>query len=110
MPELQRKGTQKFIQKVVVILLISLSFGSIGLSSFLDQQYFETRPRSPRPEEGRTHALYVHHGTVVYLTQVETLAYQFVPALCLLFFGAGVYLHRRWSKLLSNNRNPGTPH
>ena len=104
MPKLQRKGTLQFIQKVVVILLISLSFGSVGLSSYLDQLYFVTRPQSPRPEEGRTHALYVHHGTLVYLTQVETLAYQFVPALCLVFFGAGVYLHRRWSKPKFGNR------
>ena len=101
MPELQLKRTPSFIRKVVVILLISLSFGSIGLSFFLDQEYFETRPQSPRPEEGRTHALYVHHGTLVYVTQVETLAYQFVPAFCLLFFAAGVYLHRRWSKAAS---------
>lgn len=85
MPEPQRKGTLSVIQKVVVILLICLSFGSIGLSTFLDQRYYETRPRSARPEEGRTHALYVHHGTLVYLTQVETLAYQFMPALCLVF-------------------------
>src|SRR5215212_8462878 len=104
MPKPQRKQTPSLIQKLVVILLISLSFGSIGLSSFLDQRYFQTRPRSPRPEEGRTYALYVHHGTLVYVNQRETLAYQFVPALCLLFFGAGVYLHRRWSKPASDNR------
>ena len=98
MPELQQRGTLSLIQRVVVILLISLSFVSIGLSSFLDQQYFETRPRAPRSEEGRTHALYVHHGTVVYLTLAEKLAYQYVPALCLPFFAAAVYLHRRWRK------------
>ena len=108
MPEVQRKGIPSLIKKVVIILLICLSFGSIGLSSFLDQQYYETRPRSPRPEEGRTHALYVHHGTLVYVTHVETLAYQFVPAFCLVFFAAGVYLHRRGRKAASDNRNSGT--
>lgn len=98
------RGKLSRIQKLVVLLLISLSFVSIGLSSFLDQRYFETRPRSARPEEGRTHAFYVHHGTLVYLTQMETLAYQFTPALGLLFFAAGVFLDRRWRKPTSGSR------
>ena len=105
MPEVQRKRSPSLIKKAVFILLICLSFGSLGLSSFLDQQYYESRPRSSRPEEGRTHALYVHHGTLVYVTHVETLAYQFVPAFCLLFFAAAVYLQRRWSKQASGTRN-----
>jgi hypothetical protein len=47
----------------------------------------------------------VHHGTLVYVTHIETLAYQFVPAFCLLFFAAAVYLQRRWSKQASGTRN-----
>jgi hypothetical protein len=99
MRKLTRKKARSFMQRVVVILLICLSFGSIGLSGWLDQRYYEAGPRSPQPEVGRTHPLYVHHGTVVYLTYNETLAYQFVPALSLLFFAAGVCLDRRWNKL-----------
>jgi len=104
MQRLQRKRTLSLGQKLVVVLLISLACASIGLSSYLDQLYFETRPRSPRPEEGRTHAFYVHHGTVVYLTQGETLAYQFVPPLSLVFFVAGIIVRRRWSAPSSSHK------
>jgi hypothetical protein len=110
MQRLERKKTLSLGQKLVVVLLISLAFVSIGVSSYLDQLNFETRPRAPRPEEGRTHAFYVHHGTLVYLTQVETLAYRFVPPLCFVFFAAGFILRRRWSAPSSDNRNPGTQH
>jgi hypothetical protein len=96
------KKISSFTQRVVVLLLICLSFGSIGLSSLLDQRYFETGARSAQPEVGRTHPLYVHHGTVVYLTQIETLVYQFVPTLSFIFFAAGVYLDRRWKRLAAN--------
>jgi hypothetical protein len=97
MPKGQRRKTQTTIQRLVVILLVSLSFATIALDVFLDTTYSETRPNSSKPEEGRIYAQHVRHGTLVYLTETEKLAYQFAPAVAVVLFGAGVILHRRWS-------------
>ena len=98
MPKPRRAGTQTIIRRTVIILFIGLSLGSIALFNFLDTRYSETRPNSPRPEEGRIYAQHVYHGTLVYLTQMEKLAYQFTPALCVAFGGLAIYLHRRGSR------------
>ena len=97
MPKVQRPKAQTITQRLVVILLVSLSFVAIALGVCQDTIYSETRPTSPRPAEGRVYAQHVHHGTLVYLTQMEKLAYEFAPAVCVVLFGAGVFLHRRWS-------------
>lgn len=97
MPKGHRPKAQAIIQRLVVILLVSLSFGTIALDVFQDTTYSETRPNSPRPEEGRIYAQHVRHGTLVYLTQMEKLAYQFAPAVCVVLGGAAIFLHRRWS-------------
>lgn len=98
MPKARRAGARTIVRRALIILFIGLSFGSIALFNFLDTRYSETRPNSPRPEEGRIYAQHVYHGTLVYLTQMEKLAYQFTPALCVVFGGLGIYLHRRWTK------------
>lgn len=97
MPKAQGPRSLTVIQRLLVIILISLSFGAIALDVCLDTVYSETRPNSPRPAEGRVYAQHVRHGTLVYLTQTEKLTYQFLPAVCVVLFGAGVFLHHRWS-------------
>jgi hypothetical protein len=97
MPKLPLPRALTIIQRLVVIMLVSLSFGILALDIALDTTYSETRPRSPRPEEGRVYPEYVHHGALVYLTQMEKFEYEFAPAVCAVLFGAGALLHRRWS-------------
>lgn len=96
MPKARRAGARTIVRRALIILFMSL--GSITLFSFLDQMYSETRPNRPRPEESRIYAQHVHHGTLVYLTQMEKLTYQFAPAMCVAFGGVEIYLYRRWKK------------
>ena len=97
MAKVERPKRQSIIQRLVVIILISLSFGVLALDVSLDSVYFETRPRSPLPEEGRVYPEYVHHGALVYLTKLEKLQYEYSSVVVVVLFGAGALLHRRWS-------------
>ena len=98
MARVQRPKRQTIIQRLVIIVLISLSFGVLAVDVALDTVYFKTRPRSPRPEEGRIYAEYVHHGALVYLTRLEKLEYDYAAVVWVVLFGAGALLHLRWSK------------
>ncbi len=87
---------KKRLRRALVLFFIITAFGSIALDGVLDVRYYQSSPREPRIDQGRVHPEYVHHGTLVYLTQAEKVAYEWAPAICVLLFGAGVFLHRYW--------------
>jgi hypothetical protein len=62
-----------------------LAFSCFAASWYLDDLYFQTRPREPQLTEGRVYAKYVHHVALVYLTRSEKLALEFSTPAGLLF-------------------------
>lgn len=96
MAKVQRPRAQTIFQRLIIALLVVLSFGALASDVILDMKYSETRPNSPRPEEARVYAQHVRHGTLVYLTRTEKLTYQFLPAVCLVFGGGAFFLYHRW--------------
>jgi hypothetical protein len=89
-------------RKALVVLILSLAFSSFAVSWYLDDLYYQTRPREPLPTEGRVYAKYVHHGALVYLTRAEKLTLEFsTPIGLFLGMAAAVIWWRRDGVLTS---------
>ncbi len=61
------------MRKAIVVILVAFAFSILGLSFFLDDLYYQTRPREPHPESGQIYPQWIQHGTRVYLTRAEQL-------------------------------------
>ena len=89
----------KRIRKAVVTTLAALYVGSIIFLGWLDNYYYQTRPRQPDPASGRVFPQHVK-GTVgsapVYLTRIENLPYQYAEYFLLGLFAAVALLAYRW--------------
>jgi hypothetical protein len=86
----------KWKRKSILILLTSLSFTILACRVNLDFDYAASRPREPRPAEGRTYGIWVHHGDHVYLTQREYWVMDQWQWPFLGFFFRAFFLNRRW--------------
>ena len=84
------------LRKAIVILLMGISFGSLGFCILLDRQFALTRPHQPQPESGRVYARIIHGGTTAYLTRIETLPYDYGLEVMTLFAIAAAILNQRW--------------
>ena len=86
----------KLLQKAIVVLLIALCFATLGVTIYLDEHFYRTRPRYSQPEEGRVYPQWIHHGTQVYLTRLERAPFDYswyVFAVCMI---SAYLLNRRW--------------
>jgi hypothetical protein len=82
-------------QKAIVIMLLSLSFSILGLTIFLDEHFYQTGPRQPEPQLGRVYPQWLH-GTLVYLTRVEKLPFDYSWYAVLLLVTTAYMLNQRW--------------
>jgi|SRR6266850_8338071 len=90
------RKNRKLPKRALVLFFIVAAFGSIALYGILDARYYQTSPRTPQIDQGKVHPEHVHHGALVYLTRTERLVYEYAPAICVVLFGTGIFLHRVW--------------
>ncbi len=63
---------------------------------FLDEHYYRPRPRTPEPQTMRIYPQWIHHGTLVYLTRIERLPFDYSWYAFALFLLAAYVLNQRW--------------
>src|SRR6266513_3050698 len=68
---------RRTVRKAIIVILIAFAFSILGLSFFLDDLYYRTRPREPHPESGRIYPQWIHNGIRVYLTRTERLPFDY---------------------------------
>lgn len=90
-----RTGRKDTIRRGVVIALLSVFLAGLMLTIVLDNRFYYTRPRHAEPETGRVYARAIHGGTVVYLTRIEALPWDYPYVIFVAFVLAGV-LNQRW--------------
>jgi hypothetical protein len=87
------------LQKIILILLIMLTFVTVGSMSFLEEYFYRTRPRLPDPKTGRIYVENVKSSrgvARVYLTRAEKIPFDYIwyvnPILCIAGFVMAVVL------------------
>jgi hypothetical protein len=90
-------------RKTVVIALTDVAFGTLLSVIYLDEHFYYTRPREPEPKAGRIYPEWIHGGTRVYLTRVETLPFELSWYVCAVSAVTAYLLNQRWKAL----RGPG---
>jgi hypothetical protein len=84
------------IQKSTVIALSLLCFCTLGLNISLDDYFYRTRPREPELASGSGYPEWIHHGTRVYLTRVETWPFEYSWYACGTIVPIVYLLNQRW--------------
>jgi hypothetical protein len=84
------------LRKTVVIALIAVCFATLAFVMYLDEHFYQTRPRQPEPQTGRIHPQWIHHGTRVHLTRVEKLPFDLSWYVGLLSAATAYLLNQRW--------------
>jgi hypothetical protein len=90
------KPMKSAMRKTIVILLMGLWIAILGASFYLDEDYYRTSPREPDPASGRIYPQFIHHGTKVYLTHVESLQLQLWWCPFMACMVSAYLLNRRW--------------
>jgi hypothetical protein len=91
------------VRKAIVISLLTVCFGTLGTTIYLDEHFYRMRPRTPQTESGRIYPQWIHHGARVYLTRVETFPFEYSWYVFAISITAAYLLNRRWKIL----RSPG---
>jgi hypothetical protein len=84
------------IRKATVITLTVLCFCMLGLTIFLDENFYRTRPRQPELQSGRIYPEEIHGGTRVYLTRIETFPFEYSWYVCGTLVAITFVLNQRW--------------
>ena len=84
------------MRKAIVVILVAFAFSILGLSFFLDDLYYRTRPREPHPESGQIYPQWIHHSTRVYLTSTERLPFAYSWYAFGAVFVTAYLLNQRW--------------
>jgi hypothetical protein len=94
------------LRKAIEMVLAALYVGSIFSLGWLDDYYYQTRPRQPDQASGRVFPEDVK-GTVgvarVYLTRTEIFPFRYAQYFLIGFFAAAALLGYHW-KILGNAR------
>jgi hypothetical protein len=93
-------------QKLIIVLLLCVSFGAIGSVVLLDGYFCHNRPNLPEPQQGRVYRTFVCHGGVVYLTRIENLSLEALPLTCFVLFATAAFLGRRWGRTTRLKNGP----
>jgi hypothetical protein len=88
---------------MIVIALSAVAFGTLASNIYLDEHFYYTRPREPEPKTGRIYPEWIHGGTRVYLTRVETLPFELSWYVAAVSVTTGYLLNQRWKVF----RDPG---
>jgi hypothetical protein len=87
------------LSKLLVIVLVVLTFATVGSTTFLEEYFYRTRPRTADPVTGRIYIQDVKSArgvAQVYLTRSEKLPFDYVrymsPILCVAGFITAVIL------------------
>jgi hypothetical protein len=86
------------MQKCLVAGLLCFTFALLGLYVVLDGYYCQTRPRIPRPTEGRIYQDTVCHGADVYLTKREYFIFQLMLPVMAVSGMTAFYFFNRWGR------------
>lgn len=84
-----------FYRKSLIVVLVCLAFGGFQTSSYLDDLYYQTRPRQPDVAAGRVYPMHVHHGTQVYVARNEELAIELAGPAGFLIFTIALFIYYR---------------
>lgn len=85
MPELmENRGLDYFRKSALFVLVVFFCLGLLS-NVYIHLSYAARMPRSPQPTTGRTFAINVNHGTLVYVNRDELKEARFV-------FGFGTYV------------------
>jgi hypothetical protein len=102
-----RVNTKFIVCKATVIVLVVLCFSCIGTLVYLDYVY-QNLPQEQQAVLGRIYPMWVHHGTLVYLTLGEKRAMEYLRLLCPIFGFAAFALNLRW-RVIRTDRKTLTP-
>lgn len=84
------------LKKGLIAGFLGLAIAGFALEIYLDGYYCRSRPTTPQPSEGRVVRHVVCHGTVVYLTRKEDLAFGVViPSIFIASFAIGALVYSK---------------
>jgi hypothetical protein len=83
-------------RKTVVIVLMTVAFGTLLSVCYLDEHFYYTRPREPEPKTGRIYPEWIAGGTRVYLTRIERLPFEFSWYVFAVSILTAYLLNQRW--------------
>lgn len=92
---------KQILRKSIVISLLGICAAALGMTIYLDDHFFRTRPRAPRPEVGRVYPKWIHGGTLVYLTRIERAPFDYSWYLFGICVAGAYLLNRRWNAVRS---------
>jgi hypothetical protein len=70
--------------------------GTLAFIIYLDEHFYQTRPRRPEPQTGRIYPQWIHGGTQVYLTRVEKLPFDLTWYVSLVSAATAYLSNQRW--------------